>query len=337
MYLILPNNKKMILSIIIPMYNVEQYVEDCLESILLQDFEQNEYEIIIVNDSSSDNSLRIVEKYKKLYQQIIIINNEKNLGVSESRNRGLNIAKGDYIYIMDADDFIRPNTLKKIILSMQKESADICYFKFKYVAQSSRFISTDLQINPEEIGSLFTKKNKQDMPSLFTTWTYIYKRDEFSHIRFIPNLSPTEDELFSFQLFVLSKNPINLDFTIYYYRQREGSIMHSNEYSFLYKKTDSFHISTLEIISFLAHYKERINDKEYERYLFLIDSKVFATIFLTIQYRKEKITPLIKKYKELGVFPVKRHNKYEDGNYRTKLLRLIYSNWLLFKAYKFIA
>lgn len=319
------------------MYNVEYYIEDCLKSIITQEFNKDEYEIIIVNDFSSDRSLKIVENYQIQYSQIKIINNNKNLGVSESRNRGLDQAKGDYIYIMDADDYIEANTLKKIILNMKKKSADICYFGFNYVYETSKFLYINKKHNPLNEELLFSKKDKRIFPPLLTTWSYIYKRDDFLKLRFLIDLSPTEDELFSLQLFVLSKKPLNLNYCIYHYRQRENSIMHSNEALNLIKKANSFRISTIEMISFVKNHKADLDSDTYKRCLYFIDSKVLATIYLNIKYNNNNLHSLIRQFKELGVFPIKKNNKYEEGNYKTILLRFIFSSEILFKIYQIIA
>ena len=98
------------ISIIIPVYNVEKYIERCLESILNQAF--NEYEVIIVNDGSTDNSGKICDKYSEINKNINVIH-KKNGGVSSARNLGIDVAKGEYIARMDDDDISRKETLDR--------------------------------------------------------------------------------------------------------------------------------------------------------------------------------------------------------------------------------
>ena len=95
--------KNMKLSIVVPIYNVEKYLEECLESIYKLNIKK---EIILVNDESPDKSYLIIEKYKKLYPNETVIINQKNKGLSGARNSGLEIAKGKYIAFIDSDDFI---------------------------------------------------------------------------------------------------------------------------------------------------------------------------------------------------------------------------------------
>ena len=97
------------ISVIIPVYNVEKYLRICLESILNQNFKG--YEIILINDGSTDNSLNICREYEKKYSNIIVIN-EENSGPSAARNKGLEYAKGKYISFIDSDDELLPNYFK---------------------------------------------------------------------------------------------------------------------------------------------------------------------------------------------------------------------------------
>ena len=101
------------LSIIIPVYNTEEYLPRCLNSCLEQDLPANEYEIIAINDGSSDNSLQILNAYALKYPNIRVINQE-NRGLGATRNRGLNLAIGEYIWFVDSDDWVLENCLLDI-------------------------------------------------------------------------------------------------------------------------------------------------------------------------------------------------------------------------------
>ena len=106
-----PNPPK--LSIIIPVFNVEQYVEKCLRSCAEQDIPSSDYEIVVVNDGTRDNSLFIVEQVAKEYSNITVVSQE-NAGLSAARNKGMSLASGEYIWFIDSDDWIKSNCLKKI-------------------------------------------------------------------------------------------------------------------------------------------------------------------------------------------------------------------------------
>ena len=99
-------------SIIVPIYNVEKYLTECLQSVLKQSYQY--YEIICINDASTDNSYDILLKYAKNNKKIIVINNKKNRGLSYCRNQGIEKAKGDYILFVDSDDYISSESTNRI-------------------------------------------------------------------------------------------------------------------------------------------------------------------------------------------------------------------------------
>ena len=101
-------------SIVIPFFNNEKYLEDAIKSIINQNYDFSKIELILINDFSNDNSLKIAEKYSK-YKNIIIISNKKNEGVSKTRNAGLKIASGKYVMFLDGDDYISENTVSTLV------------------------------------------------------------------------------------------------------------------------------------------------------------------------------------------------------------------------------
>ena len=103
----------MFLSIIVPVYNTEKYLTECLDSLLEQDIDTDDYEIICINDGSTDNSLDILQKYVNEYSNVVVIN-QQNKGVSAARNRGMESAKGDYFWFVDSDDLVQKNILNRL-------------------------------------------------------------------------------------------------------------------------------------------------------------------------------------------------------------------------------
>lgn len=101
------------LSIIIPMYNAEKYIGNCLESILNQNLDPAQYEIIIINDGSTDKSIQIVNEYAISNDNIIILS-QSNSGQSSARNNGISKATGDFLFFIDADDFLIPDSLSDV-------------------------------------------------------------------------------------------------------------------------------------------------------------------------------------------------------------------------------
>ncbi len=122
------------ISVIIPVYNVEKYLRECLDSVVNQTLK--DIEIICVNDGSTDNSLEILKEYEKQDSRIKIID-KKNEGAGVARNHGLQIASGKYIYFMDSDDFLDNNALEILYTKISEENADICLCDYKEYYESS--------------------------------------------------------------------------------------------------------------------------------------------------------------------------------------------------------
>lgn len=114
-------------SIIIPVYNVDKYLSQCLDSILGQSF--GNYELILINDGSKDKSLNICQNYRKKDDRIILINQE-NQGPSSARNKGLNSARGKYVMFIDSDDWIEPNSLQTLY-EYSSNNCPLIYFGFR--------------------------------------------------------------------------------------------------------------------------------------------------------------------------------------------------------------
>lgn len=112
-------------SIVVPIYNVEKYLEKCLDSLVTQTYDN--IEMILVNDGSTDQSLQIAEKYLKKYEQIRLIDQE-NGGLSKARNTGMKLAKGKYLCFVDSDDWLEPNTVQEIVARMEAENLDLCLY-----------------------------------------------------------------------------------------------------------------------------------------------------------------------------------------------------------------
>lgn len=215
------------LSIIIPMYNVEQYIGNCLDSCLNQDLPKDEYEIVVVDDGSPDNSSSIVEGYMKKYSNIRLIHRE-NGGLSAARNTGLREAKGEYIWFVDSDDWIESNCLGFLVNTAKDNDLDVLCFGLQLVYPDGR--KTKYNIKCEESGKVYKGEDficRVKMPS--AAWVAIYNRTfmESNRLSFMEGILH-EDQEFTPRAYALSSNIVFLNKAIYYYNQRDGGIMKSN-------------------------------------------------------------------------------------------------------------
>jgi len=118
-----------LLSVIIPMYNVEHYVERCIRYLEDQDLTKDDYEVICINDGSPDNSREIVKQLQNEYKNIILID-QVNQGVSRARNNGISVSTGKYLLFIDPDDYITPNSLKQVISKADGLKAQVSFLGY---------------------------------------------------------------------------------------------------------------------------------------------------------------------------------------------------------------
>lgn len=214
----------MLISIIIPVYNVENYLTYCLDSILNQTFQ--DYEVIMINDGSTDRSPDICEEYSKKDSRYKTLHKE-NGGQSTARNQGVKIAKGDYLMFIDSDDFLTNNNCLQIIFNGLRTSPDVLAYRY-YKYFSSRHKS-DCGINMSSMVSLDkfgTIKELVKRDSFFCScWSKVVKRSLIikNGITFDESLS-CEDMDWYFNVISYSKTVEVIDYPVINYRQREGSV-----------------------------------------------------------------------------------------------------------------
>lgn len=204
-------------SIILPVYNVRPYISDCLESLLNQGLGLDVYEIICVNDGSTDGTEMIVNEYAYKYKNIYLIN-QKNQGVSCARNAGLDMARGDYVWFIDPDDYISANVLPYILNIFTESSCKLIKIEKDVVAERDHFHG---EICCPYIGS--------DISQTATVWQYIVERKALleSNIRFNEQLAYGEDYLWECLLRYYISDIVSIETPIYHYRMRDGSAMES--------------------------------------------------------------------------------------------------------------
>jgi len=213
-----PVKDKIKVSVIVPVYNTEAYLKDCLDSVLNQNF--NDYEIICVNDGSPDNSFSILNEYKTKYQHISVIEQD-NQGLSIARNTGLDYAKGKYIIFLDSDDMLLPDMMQDTYCKAEEMELDVLAFNF---TDSSQNLSNEKNFSEENAHVdgiyyfLHYYIENQDFPSS-ASWGYLYNRsflDEHK-LRFKPGIYH-EDEHFFIRMLMHVKKMTLLNRTCYLYR-----------------------------------------------------------------------------------------------------------------------
>ena len=225
------------LSIIIPVYNVEKYIAKCMDSLLDQGLVETDYEIIIVNDGSTDDSLKIAQSYANANDHIVIIDKE-NAGAGSARNSGLDRAKGKYIYFIDSDDFIISNCLKELLKNCEQYNLDILTFLSK--SHSDKSLKGKSLFGKKDFSSLFLDNkfspivNGEEYVANVSyrseVWWFMINREflKSSGKRFVEGRW-LEDVVFTIELILKAKRIAHLHLDVHRYRVTPGSAMNSRE------------------------------------------------------------------------------------------------------------
>lgn len=221
---------KDLISVIVPIYDVEKYLSPCIESIFRQTY--SNLEIILVDDGSRDDSGILCDKYMGQDKRVVVIH-RKNGGLSAARNSGLEIAAGEYVVFIDADDMMHPRMIEVLYNELKIYEADISICSHQCVAEAidykdveeSRHISctTQTYTGRECIKAFFDEVIGLDM---IVVWNKLYKKEIFRTLRF-PEGKIHEDEYINYKILYPMKVVTYTNQQLYYYRQRDNSIMNS--------------------------------------------------------------------------------------------------------------
>lgn len=222
----MPNNM-IDVSVIIPVYNTEKYLQRCVDSVIGQ--QEVTIEIILVDDGSNDASPKICDDYAEKYPFITALHIQ-NSGPATAKNEGLKIAKGNYLALTDSDDKMEPFMLHKMVSAGYEHDADIICCNYKQVDEQghkSYLYSTNKSyvLNHEEGLIHFFSKDK----IYSQCWTKIYKRQTLTehHIENDPGLRTDEDFIFNIRTFIHAKTTVIVDEPLYEYTYRENSLAHA--------------------------------------------------------------------------------------------------------------
>ncbi len=238
--------KELLLSIIVPVYNVEKYLSECLDSLLDQNLSQDEYEIVCVDDGSTDKSFEILKEYAQKHRAVKIIS-QPNMGVSVARNSGIRSSQGRYIMFCDSDDMIQCKCLGEILKVLCKENANTANYQVIRFSQNTNIQLQEFNIDYE------VRVDRHTTPSS-CVWIYDSHVIKENQVFFNENMKYAEDTLFVCQYMncVYGDKWIKISNPIYYYREREGSAMKTKSH----KRTE-LHFKSMMIMA--EEYKKMIS------------------------------------------------------------------------------
>ncbi|MBQ7479032.1 MAG: glycosyltransferase [Selenomonadaceae bacterium] len=247
-------------TIIVPVYNVEEYLEECMQS--LQNQTLRDWEAVCINDCSTDGSLGILQRYAANDDRIRIVDNPCNKGVSCARNEGIRWARGKYIYFLDSDDVIVSSALEELQKLAEKEGLDGIFFDMTHVLGTSEVFEMPWKKDSafyENVlgGQDFFWKTIASIENIAPVWMQFWRTEflEKHQLFFCEELRKAEDVLFTFEAFMLANRVRCIHKAYHGYRKREDSLTSASRRT----TVDSFRASFVvycEILHFLAVHAE---------------------------------------------------------------------------------
>lgn len=284
--------KEELISVIIPIYNCQEYLRECINSIINQTYQN--LEILLINDGSTDNTLSICKEYENLDSRISIVN-KKNTGVSDTRNMGVEKASGKYILFVDADDYLKNNMIEKLYKSIIENKVDVVRCKCctvknnNVIRRESLYNLANKKILKEKMNNIIGNFITNENSIACYVCTMLIKRDRY--VLFNTNLTFMEDTEFFMRLLFNINSIYFLDEELYYYRYNENSASKSYNRCFdnIYGLIDSTNI----IKKFL--FENKIIDNKFFK---KINNSIFNLIFSKLKIYVEGLN-VIEKSKNI--------------------------------------
>ncbi|MFA6779070.1 MAG: glycosyltransferase [Paludibacteraceae bacterium] len=308
----------LLLSIVVPVYNVSSYLSRCLDSLLNQSIDSAAYEIIVVNDGSTDNSLNIAQRYAGNHPQIVIVSQE-NGGLSAARNSGVKVARGKYIQFVDSDDYLEPDVLNVLLEKMERECLDVLRFNYQNVNEH------DKVFQPNRVYRQFVDYRDEVTDGLsFLTerlgfgcyaWQFLIRAEILQQNQlFFKSGIYFEDTEWTPRMLLMVKRVTSTDLVVYNYLMRQGSITQSI--------TDAKKKKVLEdkmelVDSLLAQRKVLTDGRWHDGMIGQTVISILGTVSLQFfSVRKEYIDRL----KMMSVFPISNYHCTERNRGRVKFI-----------------
>lgn len=259
------------ISVVIPVYNVEKYLSECLDSVVNQTYKN--LQIILVDDGSTDFSGKICDVYAEKDNRITVVH-QKNAGAGAAKNTGLELIDGDYFSIIDSDDYIELDMYEKMVNSLEKYNADIVQCLFRNVFVNDSFD------RKYKIKGNYPKvlTSKRFLKEYLYDWKYaifankVFKSSLLKEIRF-PVGRKIDDEFFTYKLVCNAKKVVNIDNILYNYRMRKTSVMNENDTDrLIYDRIDCFIERYNYVSDIYPSLKKKYNLKLYDDLLYFKDS-----------------------------------------------------------------
>lgn len=307
-----------VLSIIVPVYNVEKYLCVCVDSLLKQDISIDDYEIILVDDGSTDNSGTICDEYAEKNGNIRVIH-QVNSGLSAARNRGLELAEGQYIMFVDSDDFLEQNIYCDLITQIKEENLDILRFNYENVDENGKIIhpyknpKVYSDYGDEVVGGKDFMLHRLGLACY--AWQFIIRTDIAKRVPFLEGIR-FEDTEWVTRLFPIVARISSTDTHVYNYRIRIGSITKAT--SIVDIENNLTH--KMRIISIMKQRQEGTPSPSwYDTMITLMTMSILWDISDKL-FKQRKM--FLNQLDDLEVFPVSTYSLKGSGKLKVVILNI---------------
>lgn len=314
-----------LISVIIPVYNVERYLEKCIQSVINQTYRN--LEIILINDGSTDSSVNICKKFLDIDNRIVLFNKE-NGGLSSARNLGIDNANGEYISFLDSDDFISENMYEILVGNLENFNGDISIIENCNVYENNYFIEKQ---HDEEQVIVYSKQEAMEKyfeGNFIPAWGKLYKRRIFDNIRFPVGIL-NEDEAIMIKVFdKCNKDIIYQNIKLYFYLKRESGSITSTKKN-IKNNIDWINNAYENLIYIKNNYPSLLNKAKYRYYISIV-----AMIIRLVDLDSQEFNYEMKMYRELLKSNRREILKNKDISlkFKVKCYIIIFN----IKVYKFI-
>ncbi|UOB17080.1 glycosyltransferase [Abyssalbus ytuae] len=306
------------ISIVIPVYNVQDFVERCIRSVAEQNLSSHLYEIIIINDGTQDNSLEIAQRVAKQFNNIHIYS-QQNSGLGASRNKGINLAKGEYIWFVDSDDFIKKDCFKEIFDILTDEKPDVLAFDFNCTDEEGKIIKwIDFKLQ-------FDNKKTLTGPEFYELnynnsyiWLYLFKKDLFTNnnVYFKNRINMQDSEILP-RIMLYVKNILFYDKVLYYYVNRKDSFINTNDPQVRKK----YYNSILKVNFYLNRFRDTLSKNNLmfkaiskkQKHI----NKILFLQYIHTNFSENDLKEIIKNLRKARLYPFKSFN---EPNFRKKII-----------------
>lgn len=331
-----------LLTIIIPVYNVERHLPICLESVVQQSLSY--YEVILVNDGSSDGSGRICDDYSTKYPEFRVIHQE-NKGLSAARNTGIKNAKGKYIFFLDSDDFLVPGSLSQVLEVALQNDLDVACFN-SISGERDVLVTKNLSADNNEFRTSHVMNGDEYIANhnfLATVWWYMSKREYLQSLDLtFPECHRLEDGSFTPFVLLHANRIMHIETNVYCYVMQPGSIMHNKDRKRNFNMLADYAFAGKNLTDEYKRSKNKMSQQTAERWMGLANSYLLFGMLKALRLGESKY--MINHLKSMRLYPFGKLSEVDYPGKKWKVLhwlmnhemicRILTVPFKIFKLYK---